>query len=232
MARSAAAHAPTDGARAGPASRPKTNVVGRLTNEVGGTGWEALFASRTLARLLTAFLTQPEAARYQRELVDAVGARLYTVQRDLARLERAGLVVRTPRGNRVYYQANRHHPAFEDLKRVIVKTTGLGDALRHALAPLADRVQVAFVYGSWARGEETADSDLDLLLVGDLKLREVSTVLGPVARQLGREFNPLVYSAAELRRKAQENHPFVSDVLQGAKIHLIGDEGDLRRLVE
>lgn len=66
---------------------------------------------------------------------------------------------------------------------------GLGDALRQALAPLADRVHLALVYGSWARGEEVADSDLDLLLIGDLKLREAATVLGPVGRQLGREFN-------------------------------------------
>jgi DNA-binding IclR family transcriptional regulator len=92
-----------------------------MTKTIGDASWEGLFASGTLARLLTTFLTRPETALYQKELADGAGTGLYAVQRELARLERAGLVVRTPRGNRVYYRANRTHPAFEDLKRVIFK---------------------------------------------------------------------------------------------------------------
>jgi predicted nucleotidyltransferase len=231
MERGPAKRPPSRPAKRGTPARQKTKIIGQSTNKIGDKSWEDLFTSRTLARLLTAFLIHPDAAYYQRELVDRAGARLFTVQRELARLEKAGLVVRTRRGNRVYYQASRRHPAFEDLKRVILKTTGLGDALRHALAPLADRVHMAFVYGSWARGEEVADSDLDLLLIGDLKLREAATVLGPVGRQLGREFNPSVYPAAEFRRKAQAGHPFIAGVLQGEKIFLIGDEDELGRVV-
>jgi predicted nucleotidyltransferase len=163
-------------------------------------------------------------------LADGAGTGLYAVQRELVRLEKAGLVIRTPRGNRVYYRANRSHPAFEDLKRVILKTIGLGDALRAALAPLADRVRVAFIYGSLARGEETAGSDIDLLLVGDLTLREASAVLGPAGRDLGREFNATVYPPEEFRTKAREGHHFISAVLKGEKIYLIGDEIALKGL--
>lgn len=211
--------------------RQKTQTIGESTKILGDSGWQDLFASRTLALLLTTFLTHPEATFYQRELVDAAGTRLYTVQRALIRLEKVGLIIRTPRGNRVYYQANRRHPAFEDLKRVILKTMGLGDALRRALAPLAGRVCFAFVYGSFACGEETAESDIDLLLVGDLKLREAAALLGPVGRELGRELNPVAYPTAEFKSKAQEGHHFITEVMKGGKIFLIGDEDDLRRVV-
>lgn len=207
-----------------------TNSVGRLTKSIGDGGWAGLFASGTLARLLTTFVTHPETVFYQKELADGAGTGLYAVQRELLRLERAGLVVRTPRGNRVYYRANRSHPAFEDLKRVILKTMGLGQALRATLAPLADRVRVAFIYGSLARGEETADSDIDLLLVGDLTLREASALLGPAGRELGREFNAAVYPPDELKTKAREGHHFISAVLKGKKIYLIGDEIDLKEI--
>jgi predicted nucleotidyltransferase len=201
-----------------------------MTKSIGDGGWEGLFASGTLARLLTTLLTRPETHFYQKELADGAGTGLYAVQRELVRLEKAGLVVRTPRGNRVYYRANRSHPAFEDLKRVILKTMGLGNALRAALAPLAGRVRVAFIYGSFARGEETAGSDIDLLLVGDLTLREASAVLGPAGRDLGREFNATVYPPEEFRTKAREGHHFISEVLKGEKIYLIGDAIDLKGL--
>jgi predicted nucleotidyltransferase len=207
-----------------------TKSVGRTAKAVGESGWADLFASHTLARLLTAFVTRPQADFYQKELADAAGTGLFAVQRELARLERLGLVTKAPRGNRVYYQANRSHPAFEDLKRLVLKTMALGDALRAALAPLSDRVRVAFVYGSFARGDETAASDVDLLMVGDLTLREASAVLGPVGRDLGRELNTAVYPEDEFRAKIAEGHHFLTEVLKGEKIYLIGDDDALEGL--
>jgi len=207
-----------------------TKSVGRSTNILGTAPLADLFASPTLARLLAIVLTHAGKDFYQKELAEATGAGLYTVQRELARLEKAELVTRTPRGNRVYYRANRDHPAFEDLKRVVLKTVGLGEALRSALSPLADRVRVAFVYGSFARGEETTESDIDLLLVGDLSLREASAVLGPVGRDLGRELNPTVYPPEEFKAKASQGHHFITAVLKGEKIYLIGDEHELKTL--
>jgi uncharacterized protein len=212
------------------ATRRTTKSIGRTTKSIGNSPWAGLFASATLARLLTTLLTRPDNTFYQKELADAAGTGLYAVQRELARLEKAGIVVKTPRGNRVYYKANRSQPAFEDLRRVILKTVGLGDALRTALAPLANRVPLAFIYGSVARGEDTAGSDIDLLLVGDLTLREASAVLGPVARELGREFNPTIYPPEEFKTKAVEGHHFISELLKANKIYLIGDEDDLEGL--
>jgi predicted nucleotidyltransferase len=213
--------------------KPKktTKIFGRSTKNLGDRGWVGLFASPTMARLLTVFLTHAEKDFYQKELAEATGAGLYTVQRELARLDKAGLVTRMPRGNRVYYRANRAHPAFEDLKRAILKTSGLGEALRAALASLADRVRVAFIYGSFARGEEKAGSDIDILLVGDLSLREASTVLGPAGRELGREFNPAVYPPDEFKTKVAEGHPFLTELLKGEKIYLVGDEHEIESIV-
>jgi predicted nucleotidyltransferase len=161
---------------------------------------------------------------------DAAGTGLYAVQQELARLERVGLVVKAPRGNRAYYKADRSHPAFEDLKRVVIKTVGLGDALRTALAPLKDRLRIAFVYGSYARGQETPRSDLDILLIGSMDSREAGTFLGSVGRELGREFNAVVYSPGEFTRKARERHHFITEVLKGPKVFLVGSQHELGRL--
>jgi predicted nucleotidyltransferase len=189
-----------------------------------------LFASETLVSVLKLFLLNPERSYYQAQVAAITGARLYPVQRELARLERAGLVVREPSGNRVYYRANRHHPAFEDLKRAFLKTVLLGDALRAALAPLAGKVQVAFIYGSYARGEEREHSDVDLFIVGDVTDDELSHVLWEAQTELGRELNDVVFPVAEFREKAQAGHYFIADVLENPKLFLVGDEDELARL--
>jgi len=220
-------HQPADGDR-----RKSTKGVGRSTNDIGDSGLGQLLASDTLAVLLKLFMLNPENSYYQRELADAVDVGLYAVQRELARLERTGLVSKTRRGNRVYYRADRTHPAFEDLKRAVLKTMGLGDALRAALAPLGDRVRVAFVYGSCATGRETAESDIDLLLVGELPPPEAATVMGPLSRELGREFNPTIYGVEEFKRKAADGHHFVTEVLKGPKVFLIGSEDELAELLD
>ncbi|MBF0475483.1 MAG: nucleotidyltransferase domain-containing protein [Deltaproteobacteria bacterium] len=209
-----------------------TNKIGQSTTLIGEPAWSQLFASKTLVALLKVFCRQSDTDFYQRELADAAGTGLYAVQRELARLERTGLVQKIPNGNRVYYRADQNHPVFEDLKRLILKTVGLGDALREGLAPLAERVKVAFVFGSFARGEATATSDLDLLLVGRLTLREAVTTLRTVSRDLGREVNPVIYPPEEFRKKHREGHHFIKELVAGPKIFLVGNENELANLVE
>ena len=204
--------------------------LGRSAKKVG-SAWSSLFASKTLVALLKVFITSPEKSFYQNELASMTGAGRYTVQRELLRLEQAGLITTVRRGNRVYYSADRSHPAFEDLKRMFLKTVSLGDALRAGLSPLATKVRVAFVYGSYASGLEKARSDIDLMIVGDLGPREASDVLGPLGRELGVEFNPVVYPVNEFKAKVKEGHHFVMEVLKGPKIFLIGDEGEIRELI-
>jgi predicted nucleotidyltransferase len=182
--------------------------------------------------VLSLFLLHPEEEFYQRGVAETTGSALLEVQRALKRIERTGLVTKTRRGNMIYYKAERLHPAFEDLKRVFLKTVALGDLLREALAPLADRVKLAFIFGSLAQGRENAQSDIDLFLVGELSLRETTKILGPVTSELAREFNPVVYSSEEFKKKARENHHFITEVIKGPKIWLIGNEDELAKLAE
>jgi predicted nucleotidyltransferase len=176
------------------------------------------------------FLLHADRDFYQAQLVALSGGRLYLAQRELARLERAGLILREQKGNRVYYRANLRHPAFEDLKRAFLKTVALGDSLRSALAPLSDRVRVAFIYGSFATGEERPESDVDLFIVGELTAEEETDVLGEASKKLGRELNTAVFPPEEFRKKARAGHYFVEDVLRNPKVFVIGDEDELAGL--
>lgn len=216
----------------------KTNRSGRETASsirsngdrvVGGI--RSLFAGRAIAALLKVFFLHPTQDFYQRELVDLTSERLFLVQRGLARLIQAGLVHQVSRGNRVYYRANQSHPAFEDLKAVILKTVGLGDTVRAQLDRLGDRVKIAFLYGSVVRGEETASSDIDIMLIGDLSGREVASVFAPLKKMLHREINPSVYRLAEVRRKLKDGHPFLTTVLNEPKVFLLGDERGLKAVL-
>ena len=180
--------------------------------------------------VLALFYGRPEQSLYLREIVRAVGLGQGAVQRELARLTAAGLLVRTRKGNQVYYQANRESPVFGELKSLLVKTAGIADVLRNALAPLAEQIKVGFIYGSFANGEEKAESDIDLMVIGNVRFKEVTANLKKAHESLGREVNATVYPVSELREKIHARHHFLYSVLKSPKIFLLGDEFVLRRL--
>ena len=190
-----------------------------------------LFSSATVLDVLSLLLLNPGREFYQAELVSRTGKALLQVQRALQRIEGAGLAHKTRHGNRVYYRAEREHPAFEDLKRVLLKTVALGDALRGSFGPVGDQVRLAFIFGSFASGKESPSSDVDLFVVGDLKSKQAALLLGPLGRELGREFNAVVYSVDEFRRRISGDNHFVRQVLESPRIWLLGDEEELERLV-
>ncbi|MFC1573536.1 nucleotidyltransferase domain-containing protein [Candidatus Eisenbacteria bacterium] len=192
---------------------------------------ERLFPSPTVLHVLSVLLLHPEREFYQSELAEASGSTLLQVQRAVHRIEEAGLVSTARRGNRVYYSAERSHPVFEELKRIALKTVGLGDSLRKALARHRDNVQIAFVFGSFASGAETVESDVDVLIVGDLTSRQTSRALGPVGREVGREFNPVVFPAKEFRQKARRGNRFIEELIASPKVWLIGTQDDLEALI-
>ena len=195
-----------------------------MTHPPSGSGFAALFASPTLVSLLRLFLTRSDTDFYQRELAGLTGSRLVQVQRDLSRLEGAGLVARRRHGNRVYYRACRSHPAFADMQAVFTKTIGIAEVLRRRLLPLRDQIDLAFVYGSVAAGCELAGSDIDAFVVSAHDPRELATALAEAGEQLGREVNVVTYSAPELRSRLAAGTPFLSGVLDGPKIWLLGDD--------
>ncbi|MFO7675173.1 MAG: MarR family transcriptional regulator [bacterium] len=185
---------------------------------------------RTRRAVLSLLYGHPDEEFYVRQIIRTTGIGQGTVQRELERLVAAGLICRREHGRQVYLRANRDSPVYQELRGLLVKTAGVADVLREALAPLADRIRAAFVYGSFARGDERRTSDVDVMAVGDAGFVEVSDALGSAQRTLGRELNPVVYSEPEFHAKVAENRVFVKTVLREPKVFLIGDEHELDRL--
>jgi predicted nucleotidyltransferase len=147
------------------------------------------------------------------------------VQRELERLTASGLVDVNLVGGQKRYSANRASPIFDELGALVAKTAGVAGALAAALAPLGDSVRFAALYGSVAKETDRASSDIDVLLVGDdLALESVFSALEPAERRLGRRITPTVYTPEEFNRRRREGHPFLTKVLAGEHIVLLGSE--------
>lgn len=188
---------------------------------------DTLFSS-TRQRVLGYLFGQPERSFFANELIGLVGAGSGAVQRELKRLAESGLVTVTRRGNQKHFRANPASPIFSELCGITQKTFGLAEPLREALAPLADRIDAAFVFGSVAKKSDTAASDIDLMVVSDsLTYADLFGALEEVAGKLGRPVNPTVYSRAEMARRVGEGNAFVMRVLAQPKLWLVGDDHDL-----
>ena len=190
-----------------------------------------LFA-RSRRAVLALLYGHPDQEFYLRQVIRASGGGVGGIQRELDRLTKAGIVLRTVRGSQVFFQANADCPIFEEIKALMAKTAGAADLLRAALAPLGDRIRVAFVFGSVARAQQNAGSDVDLLVVGEVAFGEVVAALADAQAKLRRDVNPTVYPPEEFSAKASAGHHFLRGVLKREKIFLIGDERELARLVE
>jgi predicted nucleotidyltransferase len=165
-----------------------------------------------------------------RELERQSGFALSTVRQELKNLVTLGLVQARESGNRTYYRGNTHHPLYPEIHSLVLKTSGLADVLRDALGD--DGIQVAFVFGSIASGAETPNSDIDLLVIGTVSLRQIVQRLSRDFAKLGREVNPHVLTAAEFARRKDSQDHFVSTVLAAPRLFVIGDEHELERLGE
>ncbi len=188
---------------------------------------DALF-SATQQRVLALLFGQPERSFFTNELIGLVGAGSGAVQREVRRLVESGLVTVTRLGSQKHYQANPAAPIFEELRGIVTKTLGPAEVLRAALVPLGDAVRLALVYGSVAKRSDTAQSDIDLLIVSDaLTLEQVYTELSPVEQQLGRRVSPTLYTVAEFCRRRSSSNPFLTKVLAGETIQLTDNHDDL-----
>ncbi len=176
--------------------------------------------------------SHPDQRYYVRQLTALVDEDSTNVSRELARLEGAGILISTLEGKQKYYQANRQSPLYDELHGMAVKTAGVADVLRSALEPLRNRIQVAFVFGSVAAGDEGKQSDIDVMVVGEATFDEVSASMSGVEKATRRETNPVIFTPSEFRKRLKTSDHFVKTVFEGKKIFLIGDEGELRRLAE
>ena len=188
---------------------------------------DALF-SKVQQRVLAVLFGNPGRSFYANEMIALAGSGTGAVQRELARLEAAGLAMVTRVGNQKHYQANALAPVFEELRGLVLKTCGLADILRGALAPLADRIMAAFVYGSIAKGEDTVKSDIDLMVISaTLSYPDLYAALEKATQQLGRTVNLTLYKPRELGKRVKAGNAFIQRVLAQPKLWLMGDEREL-----
>lgn len=183
----------------------------------------ALF-SESQAQVLRWLFVQPERSYYLSELRRLTGLGSASLQRELNRLAAAGLVHSVRIGNLRHFQANTQSPVFNELVALVRKTLGIEPTLREALQPLVSRIEFAFVYGSVARQTDTAQSDVDIMLVGkQLRLADVLELLVPLETGLGRKINPTCYTPTEFERRRAEPDSFVNRVLAQPILPLIGN---------
>ena len=187
----------------------------------------ALF-SKVRQRVLAVLFGNPNRSFYANEVIALAQSGTGAVQRELATLSEVGLLTVKRQGNQKHYQANADAPVFAELRGLVLKTMGLADVLRAALAPLAPQIELAFVYGSVAKQQDTADSDIDVMIVSTgLGYADVFGALESATATLGRKVSPTLYTPAEITKRMSQDNAFVTRVLQQPKIWLIGNEEQL-----
>jgi predicted nucleotidyltransferase len=192
------------------------------------TGLIDIVSSRVKAEILRILfgLSRPEL--HLRELVRQSGLSLGTVQQELQRLTRIGLVSSRKDGNRIYYRANSQHPLCPEIRSLVLKTDGLVGVLEQALQ--GDDVALAFVFGSVARGEAGPESDVDIMVVGSISLRRLTQLLSGLSEKLGREINPHAMTLDEFAERKKKGEHFLTSVLNSLKVFVKGTEHELETM--
>ena len=192
---------------------------------------EELFSSKARIEILKLFLFNPEKRYYQRQIASLSEQPIRGVQREIDKMKKIGLVEESIEGNRNYYQVNKDCPIYEELKRIFLKTVGVGEALRKHFGK-ADEIRIAFIYGSFAKGEVSILSDIDLLVLGKTSAKKLSSLLTKPRKELGREINYAVYSVKEYKRRVKQKDHFLNAILKKEKIFIIGSEDELKEITQ
>lgn len=192
-----------------------------------------LITSRLRIDILNILLSQPEKEFYYREIVDRIGDQLRgSIARELKRLEEFGFIRKLISGKRKFYRVNDRNPIYPELRSIWMKTVGVFGQLKERLDPLKESIHYAFVYGSFATASEGAESDVDLMVIGDVGGREVSRAISDLGISLGREINYAVFSLHEVRERLKRGDHFWTRIYEEEKYFLIGDRDDFGRLGE
>jgi len=189
---------------------------------------ESLYISKSRIRrdLLALFYTNPGQTYYLRELGRLLECSVGSLRRELLKFQKDGLFLTERRGNLVFYSLNTGHPLYGEMKGIVAKTVGVVGSLKQALKSVP-RVQVAFIYGSFASNRENPISDIDVFIIGDASLMELSKVFRGVQKRLMREINPTLYARDEYLKRKAEGGGFIKEILTKPKIMLIGTMDDL-----
>lgn len=179
-------------------------------------------------KILGLLLLHPEISYHVREIARLTGTVAGSLHRELAKLAKAQVLLREVNGNQVYYQANINFPIYEELASILRKTSGLVDILANALAPLSKKIIAAFIFGSVARGTENLGSDVDVLIIGEIRFSEAVEVLYPAQVIIKREINPKVYQKTEWKKLVNNKDSFALEVLNNPKLFIIGELNDIK----
>lgn len=182
---------------------------------------ERLFSSRVRVRLLTLFLLHPESRNHIRALASEVGAQYNAVWKELRNLEQSGLLQSETSAGRKIYSLNPQFPLIPDLRNILLKTVGAGDLVRQTLSGL-DGIEEAFIFGSFAEGEPDAESDLDLMIIGDIDVSQLAPVVGQMEEILARDVNYVLFTPTDWESRLEDGDPFAMNVRDAPKVILIG----------
>jgi len=183
-------------------------------------------------RVLGLLLLHPDRSYHVRELARLTGTSAGTLHKELTKLTQGGVLRREAVGNQVRYSADLDCPIFGELASILRKTSGMVDVLVAALSSVEKDITLAFVFGSVARGEQQSNSDVDVMLVGNLGFADAVQLLHPIQATLQREINPVVYTVDEFRRRAASDDSFIREVLSQPKLFVVGNDNELRKLTQ
>jgi uncharacterized protein len=186
----------------------------------------ALFP-KTRRSILAATLMHPERWWFLADLARHIGVPPSSLQREMHSLVQAGILLRRREGKQVYFRPDPNCPVLPELQGLMTKTLGLVDVLRKILTPFKKSIQVAFVYGSIARCEELSESDVDLMIIGDVTLADLSPALQKAEARLARQVNPTLFSREEFSKKLSQGHHFLKTVMGNDKFFVLGGENDV-----
>lgn len=188
---------------------------------------ESLFSCVQL-RVLALLFSQPERSFQGAELIRLAASGVGAVHREIRRLVSSGIVIEVPIGRRKLYRVNQSSPIFNELHAIILKTVGLAIPLRNALVPFIECIRTAFIYGSVAMGNDSASSDVDLLIVGEaLAYPDIINALQPVEQNINRQISVKMITFDEWKEKSSSGNPFIMNVLSKPRLFLIGSDDDL-----
>jgi len=187
---------------------------------------ESIIGSKTRVKILALFLLSPDRKFYVRELARKIGGNINSVRRELQKLESIGLLKSERVGNLKYYVVDKKMPIYQELKSIFLKTEGLGKVIKENLSGLGE-VKLAFIYGSFARGEEQLKSDIDLMIVGEVDEKKLIPLIRKLEERLSREINYTLFSPREFESRVKKKDPFVSNVLREKKIQLVGEPSEV-----
>lgn len=190
---------------------------------------DKLFSSKARVEILKLFLFNSDNSFYQRQISNLTSQPIRGVQREVDKLHKIGLLEKSIQGNRVYYKVNKKCPIRGELKNILFKSVGVAEVLKDNLKEKG--IRLAFIYGSYAKGQESLLSDIDLMVIGDISSRELSGILSKPKRELMREINYNVFISDDFIDRVRKKDHFLSSVLKNKKIFIVGDENELKAVI-